>query len=244
MGAGHDSVARRYPFTVLREGVDQIANSQELAHVPVVQQAWLEQANRIVEEALEGRMNHHDLPEHAEPIPRVEANLRGFQTYLRETRLIDFWEHLWGYADDSRKYLLFKNLLDTLTPLQGEVPAHFPLALRFPLGPNAETRSYEVGVWLSLSTRLLNYSECQPVFFWTMTNEATEPLLLLVLRAPRADTLAHLFVRDTRFPTLCDLETIGADNAAMAVLGIPAQYGEYLESETATLSDLLDAFAP
>jgi type VI secretion system ImpM family protein len=244
MGAGRDSVGRRYPFAVLHEGVDQIATSQEFAHVPVRQSGWMDQANRLVEEALDGRLNHHALPEQDVLPQPTGGDGRGFQNYLRETNLFDFWTRLWGYPDDSRKYLLFKNLLDTLMPLQGQVPGHFPLALRFPLCPDGQTPAYDVGVWLSLTMRLLQHAACHPSFFWTRTGAGADPLLLLVLQPPRADTFAHLFVRDAHYHTLCDLEVIGAQNAALAVLGIPAQYGECLESETATLWDLLQAFTP
>ena len=244
MGAGHDSVGRRYPFAVLHEGADQIASSQEIANLPARQEDWLGQARQIVEQALRGHLDHHSLPEQEAVLQSASSDGRGFQAYLRETNLFDFWTRLWGHPDDSRKYLVFKNLIDTLTPLQGQVPGHFPLALRFPLCPDGQTPAYDVGVWLSLTMRLLHYAECRPAFFWTLAGEGTDPLLLLVLQPPRADTFGHLFVRDAHYHTLCDLEVIGAQNAALAVLGIPAQYGEWLESETATLWDLLQAFMP
>lgn len=242
LGAGHDSVGRRYPFAVLHEGADQIASSQDLPTLPVRQQGWLDQAHDLVTEALEGHLDHHALPETEITPSLADSKAQHFQTYLRETNLYDFWTRLWGYPDDSRKYLVFKNLIDTLTPLQGQVPGHFPLVLRFPLCPDGQTPAYDVGVWLSLTMGLLQHASCQPSFFWTMPGEGKEPLLLLVLQPPRADTFAHLFVRDAHYHTLCDLEVIGAENAALAVLGIPAQYGEWLESETATLWDLLQAF--
>jgi type VI secretion system ImpM family protein len=244
MGAGRDRVGRRYPFAVLHEGADQIASSQDLAQIPVRRKGWFDQAHQLVEEALAGHLDHHALPEQ-EALPQpAGSDGRGFQTYLRETNLFDFWTRLWGHPDDSRKYLVFKNLLDILTPLQGQVPGHFPLALRFPLCPDGQTPAYDAGVWLSLTMRLLHDAECRPSFFWTLTGASADPLLLLVLQPPKADTFAHLFVRDAHFHTLCDLEVIGAQNAALAVLGIPAQYGEWLESETATLWDLLQAFTP
>ncbi len=241
LAPSRDRVGRAYPFLVAFEqerlGVEQVGQ------VPVRFGAFFEQAAALIEAATSGDVGPHDLPGRAEALAASALGREdavAFDAYLGRTRVRAFWEHLWGFADDSRKYVLFKNLLDVTLPLRDGLPPGFALALRFPLGTDPVQAPYEAGVWVEVCLHLMQTATLHPAFFWAMPEDgAAAPSLLLTLRPPSAGTFVYLLPAPVDGDTLCDLEHMGTQTAFEAALSIPARYGELLESESLTLREFL-----
>lgn len=240
----HDSVGRTYPFLIMQEVDGAAFDAHRIAHVPLRFNPFLEGAAALARDAAAGQVGRETLTSRTEELNGQVDDEKGvafFGRYLQQTTVTSFWERLWGYAQDSRKYLLFKNLFDILLPLRNGIPAGYPLVLRFPLCPDAKTIDYDVSFWLGLCLRLLKYPEVQPSFFWTYPDagQETPPFLLLALYPPASKTFSYLLSAGIDGDTLCELEKIGAENAALAALSIPDQYGRMLEDEQLTLWDFL-----
>lgn len=160
-----------------------------------------------------------------------------FDRFLHDTPVRAFWTYLWGHPDDTRKYLLFKNLLEIVPPLRGRLPERLPLVLRFPLGGAGPPRALAVRVWLEVVRQLLGGTAVQPSLFWSLDGE--DGFLLLTLRPPQPELFTFLFSADTGSDTLCVLERPGAEPAALAALAIPAHYGRLLEDDRLALADFV-----
>lgn len=159
-----------------------------------------------------------------------------YEQFLRRTTLQSLWERLWGYPDDSRTYLLFKNLLDIVLPLRSGVPTRFSLVFRFPLSEVAEEQAFEATFWMQLTLQLTRQTT-QPSFFWVDAGD--ERALLFTLRPPPDDVLIHLMDPRADTENVCKLEQMGTMSAVQAALAIPSEYGTLIESDSVTLSDVL-----
>ena len=240
----HDSVGRAYPFLVALEVDRAHFNPRTLAHVPLRFNPFFEHAATITGEAAAGHLDRHTLTERTDALSASvsdDTSVAFFEQYLRQARLSAFWQRLWGHPQDSRKYLLFKNLLEIVLKLRDGIPPGYPLVLRFPLCPDGRTLDYDVSFWLGLCLRLLNYPDIEPSFLWMHPDQkrGTAPFLLLALHSPAPKTFAHLLPAPLESDTLCVLETLGAQNAALAALSIPDRYSRMIEDENLTLRDFL-----
>lgn len=245
LGPSRDRVGRAYPFLVAMEAEGATFASDRRAPVPVTFPALFEHASEIVGEAMAGHLSRDQLSDRIEQpdlFARDDAGAAAFERYLQQTPVSSFWERLWGHPQDSRKYLLFKNLLDLLQPLRRGIPANYPLIFRFPLGPDGRTLGFDVSFWLRLCRSLLREPGLQPSFFWTQPDpeHGVDPFLLVALRPPSPKIFAALLPADVDDETLCTLEKMGAQKAALAALSIPAHYGQLLEDEQLSLWDFLN----
>jgi len=244
MRPSRDSVGRIYPFLIGAEVEVNESDRASIAQLPVLYEGFWQQAGAMARAAAAGQLNRHDLAAHAGSLNTHLLNrmsVFAYQQYLKQTAITFFWERLWQYSEDSRKYLLFKNLLDILLPLRSGVPPGFSLVLRFPLPPDGRLTAYDASLWLDICLRLLGVPALQPTFFWTQPDvmTGTPPFLLLTLRPPQARTLAYLLETEPDGDTLCHLETMGDMSAAHAALSIPARYGELLEASYLSIWDFL-----
>lgn len=241
MGPSRDSIGRHYPFLVAFEA--GAYDTQRAVQVPVQYNAFFEQAAVLVREAAAGHIERHDLDARIDALdvlPGMGPSSASFGSYVQQERLVAFWKRLWDHPQDSRKYLLFKNLIDVLLPLRDGVPPSFPLVLRFPLSRDGRTADYDVSFWLDVCLRLLGARAVQFSFFWTLSPPGmARPFVLIVLRPPPPRMLAYVLDADGDGDTLCALEDMGANNAALAALAIPPHYGRLLEDDRITLWDFL-----
>jgi type VI secretion system protein ImpM len=239
-----DRVGRQYPFLVGFETEARLFDAHRLSRIPVFFEPFYERAAQLVGEATAGGIDYNDLPARTDSLGAAtgEAGSAGYSRYLQNTTANALWERLWGYADDSRKYLLFKNLLDILLPVRGRMPGSFPLLLRFPLCPDGHTTAFDVSFWLEVCLRLLAYPALRPSFFWSAPapgEAARPPFLLLSLSPPAAVMFTYLLPLGDDGDTLCDLEHMGNQRAVEAVLSIPPPYNTLIDDSSLSLEAFL-----
>jgi type VI secretion system protein ImpM len=239
LGALHpsrDRVGRTFPFLA---AVELEADSPDaVTLLPVAHETLLIETARMVHDAAQGAVSMDDLARDAHTPGRPVSDARArYDDFLRRTTLQSLWERLWGYADDSRTYLLVKNLLDIVLPLRSGVPSRFSLVLRFPLSATEED-AFEASFWMHLVRRLVRQSTMTPSFF--LVDAGEDAALLLSLRPPPDDLLMHLFDPQAETENVCRLEQMGSLSAVEAALAIPSEYGTMIESESLTLRDMLD----
>lgn len=239
LGALHpsrDRVGRSFPFLAAAEV--EAENVDAVTLLPITYRGLLDRTTQMVREAATGKASMDDLLQTSQQrgwSASRDASTQ-YDQFLRRTTLYALLERLWGYADDSRTYLLFKNLLDIVLPLRSGVPTRFSLVLRFPLSEVTEEQAFEATFWMQLTLQLTRQTT-QPSFFWMDAGD--ERALLFTLRPPPDDVLIHL--TDPRADTehVCKLEQMGTMSAVQAALAIPSEYGTLIESDSVTLSDVL-----
>jgi type VI secretion system protein ImpM len=240
----HDRVGREYPFFVAREVDPDSYDPAQLPEIPGRWNHYFDQSDRLALAAKAGRLSSGRMTSRLKLLARDVADgslsLNAYQEFLKRTTLKEFCERTWNEFDDSRKYLLFKNLIAIVVPLQARVPAQFSLALRFPLGSDITARVFEVGFWLDTSLRLLNTAEVRPSFFWTASTAGpeTSPFLLLALQPPSARYFAYLFA-GLKDDELCPLDQIGLDGAEEAGESLPGPLYERLNSRKVRLEQFV-----
>lgn len=242
VGAMHfskDRVGRKYPFSIASETVPD-RDPHGWTTIPIRLERFYRSAGVLTREAVTGMRDVQQIASEAMGLSSMMGGApMHLSSYLNQTPVKGLWEQIWGFADDSRKYLLFKNLLDIVLPLQGQVPPRFSLVLRFPLGGTAEQRTYQAGFWIALTLRLLRSDDLQPSFFWGDGDGETGTYLYFSLRTAPMDTLVHLITDRAETDNVCKLEDMGSMSGVEAALAIPPDIGRALEDENLRLSDFL-----
>lgn len=349
MQMSEDATGRTYPFVVATEVPRTEWSGLSMAHLPVSSVSFLDSAEALVTDAVAGNVTRSSLKKRLlEVDPRkVGSDAVGEHEAVRFLDLMTFKglaEGIWGSFDDSRKYLLFKNLSDALAPLRGQIPARFSLGLRFPIAPFSVLNDDEgalllrdtpaeviVGFWFRVVHAIADLQNVAPSFFWqawaspappeeteaadesdlgdhapagvhgsnahssnthdsnthdssthdrvqhvltetasefrigsyqrpngteneaadapSSTNGASDatsgeerrPELLYFFRPPPPNGFTQLLPVKQVETNICRLEASSGEKAAMVALSIPRTMGEALESETASLLDVIDA---
>lgn len=243
MQASADQAGRFYPFSVGCSIPAQQASPVDAARLPVRSEAFLAEAAALVQEATAGTHDRHAL---ADALPQIDAALAeapragsDHEAYLERTTFKTFAESIWGHFDDTRKYLVFKNLLDVLAPFQRSSDVRLTYGLAFPTGSGPDA-AHAVSFWWELCARMLRRFEVWPTCFWAPALPGVPPRkLLFYFQRPGADGFEAVLTHDLTSDAVCDLDRIGAQDAGRAALSIPPRYGALIESPTLTLADFL-----
>ncbi len=237
-----DRSRRTFPFLIAAESEISPSEPSKFAQITVSFASFLDQADQLSKTIVEGSVGHREVGDRLEQsglATAAEGSANAYEGFLRGTTLGTWCQQHWGYFDDSRKYLLFRNLLDLLEPLKGIVPSGFTLGLKFPLGAESSPE-LSVAFWMQVCSRLLGISISTPVCFWTAGGpETTRGFLIVFFGLPPARALADLLPVESPGDYVCDLETMNDTSAAEAVLAIPSSIGALLESEHLSLRDFL-----
>lgn len=239
-----DQAGRKFPFVVARE-VPTPAPGGDAVPLPVVFRAFLEQAAALVNAITAGQVAHRDVVARLEALDGVDASGgQGdeYRAYLRRTTLKAWCEALWGYFDDSRKYVLFKNWIEVLQPHRGNASPPLAFGLRFPLDEAAPTLG--VGFWWDACRRLLQTPLEAPSCFWSLQAprgaEAPGSHLLLFFQPPPYKAFGEALATAVTGESVFDLQAAGRGEAARAALAIPPRYGQLLEDEGLSLYAFLE----
>lgn len=233
-----DRVGRKYPFLLAFEPASA-ADPYAAAMAPVRYAPFYEQAGAVAQEAA-GGAPPQQVAARMDTLVLRDADRNTLDRFLRETTSHALWEDIWGYADDSRKYRLFKNLLDVLLPLRGAVPPRYELVLRFPTGRTAGRHGLVAGFWMLLCHQILGASRLHPSSYWTVPDGGEEGFVFYALRPPPPELYAHFVAPQAESQAVCKLDEMGSLSGVQALLAIPDRYGALLEADDLSLSAFLD----
>jgi type VI secretion system ImpM family protein len=139
-----DRAGRPYPFVVAAEQARTAWPGPALAQLPDAADRFLTEAETLVQKATSGLLERNAMLERLAGLSldaiRAAREADGEADPWGNVAFRAFAEAIWPAFEDSRKYVLFRNLTDILLPLRGAVPARFSLGLRFPLPTPAESR--------------------------------------------------------------------------------------------------------
>lgn len=236
-----DKAVRKYPFWVSLQIERNSLGSELLPLAPALFSSFFQQTLALLQDA----RNEMSMPELA---ARVEALKTGAQHELRQqfhrayldgTTLEGLLCSALGSFEDSRKYLLFKNLVDLLTPLRNQELSRVNLGLRFPLGVEPQTRGAEACFWLYLCKRMLGGTPLAPILFWNATATEQKAFLHFYFRPPSAKNFLTLLRPEEQSDTLCKLEEEGAANLGGVEGALSASQRALLQSAGVSLGSFL-----
>jgi type VI secretion system ImpM family protein len=259
-----DAAGRRYPLVVGYEWEGRPSDPAGIAALPMSARDAFRRAEGLLRRAVDGCLSPDLLTD------AVERGRTGWETldgrvpgaggmdWAKAVSVRAFAETVWGEFDDTRKYIVFKSLLDSLAPLRGRLPAGFRRGLRFPIGAaRGAMRSIIARAWVDGALRVLNAPGATPTFFWpvarssesnigagsTARPKSEHPSLLLFLRPPPVSAFSMLLPGRDDCETVSDLEQQGENDPVRCALSLPPRLGRRLESADDTLADVLSSLS-
>lgn len=246
MRPSRDRSRRTYPFVIACEPESGKLDPRHIVQTPIRFNAFLDQATTLSADVVNGQVGHREIGDLLDRSGLITTAANGsssaYEHYLNATTFGSWCVECWGFFDDSRKYLLFRNLIEMLSPMRGSVPSGFTLGLEFPVGAGKSSQ-FIVGFWIDVCFRLLDFPDVTPVIFWSESGASGDRgSLALFFRLPSAHALIPLLSPGApESDYLCRLETMGGGSAADAALSIPQRLGALLESEHISLKQFLDS---
>jgi len=256
-----DASGRRYPLVVGYEWAARPTNTNRIASLPVTRAAAFRRAGDLLSRAVRGDLHPSCLFEGAEhDRPTWEAGASeptgdSRSQRRRQILFLDLAATLWDNFEDTRKYLVARNLLDTLAPFRSRLPAGFHQGLRFPLGGDGPVNRPEVvRFWVTSALSVLKARGVTPTFFWPLASRSSGPApdssshrsrasLLLFLRPPPPSGFQGFFAVGDHDDDSLDVERRGRLDPVRSVLALPPRLGRCLESQDSTLDDVLQRFS-
>ena len=243
----HDRGSRCFPFTVALR-LDRRYPPDLLPLAPVVFESFLSGATRLARDA--GAMTMHQIAAATEQLDEAtsrdyRAAVGQYRTRLTVTRVGELSERLWKRKDD-RVFLVFKNLLDVLTPLRGRNVARLALGLRFPIVAEPTHSSHDVSYWAEAALRLMSATGVRPFLFWTApgapeaaSGSAAVANFFLFLRQPTARSVMHFLRPDLTSDFICAVDGDGVAGLSRARSALPPAFSSALAAGDITLAELL-----
>lgn len=244
MQPSHDKSMRRYPFFVSllidrRRSVDGQAFL-----LPVVLSEFFDRGNSFLQRALNG-MDAREIADQTESLGVARLDHAGAATsyrdqFLQRVTMIDFWKALWSDPEDPRKYLIFKNLGETLQPFKSRGVHRLTLGLRFPLSGNNQAAAFEVCFWAQVCLTMLDASSLIPVLFWSTPREGSSQHLYIFFRQPSARTFLQLLRPDVASESICVVDEEGKEKLATLPGSFSTQYRSLVDSSGETPAQFLE----
>lgn len=239
-----DKTVRKYPFWVSLQIERNSLGFELLPLAPVLFSSFFQQALSFLHDARNG-LSMPEISARVEALKsgaQIEMRQQFYHTYLDGTTLESLLQGALGGLEDSRKYLLFKNLVDLLAPLRNQDLSRVNLGLRFPLGVHQQTRAFEVCFWFRLCKTLLGTPPLAPILFWSADSKEQKAFLYLYFRPPSAKNFLPLLRAEEQSDTLCKLEEEGLALLASAEGALSATSRALLQTSGMSLGSFLRDF--
>jgi type VI secretion system protein ImpM len=234
-----DRVGRRYPLLVARAIQKRFLDPQDVPLWPVVWRELFAASAALAAEAA-ASLDGARLAERLDGLPPVTAPSEGalLRDHLRALSAqpaAEFWESLWGDAESPNKYAVVSRLLEAIRPgARATVPA---FGLSFPLAGLGTTPASEA-VWLAAVWRVLPRLTELPVLAWPTGPHGGR---LLVFPAGAMRRSAASVLGGAANPRLIVEMDAPLARPTDAVVGLPFEVGQLLESPETPLAAFLDS---
>lgn len=233
-----DKGERKYPFLVFVQ-VDRPRFGEHVPLIPLIFTSFFEQAQSFIGHAANG-LEAREIAGRVErlnvPVPTDWGVWeRRLDEQLSAITLEELLLKLFANFADPKKYLLMKNLTESLLPFRQRNPANLKFGLRFPLTADSQSAGVETSFWLQASLRLLGNPAVTPIFFWNTTH------LFLFWRQPVPRNLLQFIKVDEISDMICELDSEGQDKIAEAAGRLPATYRTLMEMPQLKLPEVLNA---
>lgn len=241
-----DRSERKYPFIVSVKIGKKSRHKSLLPVVPVVYKDFLRKAGFLLHRALEG-LEKQTIASLAESLnasfqPDPDRNNSTFDNFLYATSLEDFWSMIFNQYNDSRKYLLIKNLTDILLPLRNQDPARMSLGLRFPLGKSHQFLHLVVCFWIRLCLQLLGKKDLALNYFWRKQEKNGQNYLFLFFHQPNSMLFKHLVEPEMENDMICQLDNEGKKDLSEILQKISPEYKNAIDNKELNLMDFIQKF--
>lgn len=240
-----DRVGRRYPLVIAREADRPASGDPEITRLPLADAAFFTSVVQLAGSAAAGEVDYRALESRLDDVADARtpsgAAAPAYEEYLRKTTFKTLVERIWGYFEDTRKYLVLKNLLDASEALERDGNGVLSSGLRLPLSSPLAADGHEVAFCLELSLRLTRLDRAPLSCFWgDGPGEDVPGALVLFPVSPPTAGFQALYAGPAGTAAWFDTQERGRDQALSALLSLPARYGELLEADDLTLHAFLD----
>lgn len=246
MQPSHDKSLRRYPFLVSLL-VDRRRFNGGIHLLPLSLAHFLDEGSRLVERAMNG-MESREIAEqtHALSVSELDpaspdASYRG--EFLDTTTQEQFWTSLFDSFTDPRKFLVMKNLGDTLQPFKHRGLHRLTLGFRFPLSNDSRSSGFEVGFWLQLCQAMLGSFPGTPILFWNAPQNGTRGYLFVFFRPPSPKAYLKLLRPEVENEAVCVVDEEGKEKNTNVAQALPNDVRTLLDTAAMPLSRFLQEFS-
>ncbi|MFQ5587554.1 MAG: type VI secretion system-associated protein TagF [Nitrospiria bacterium] len=232
-----DRSGRSYPFFLFLR-VDKSVFGAPIYFAPLCFDLFLKEAQGIAQTQWNGfdlSTFLSRLKDFSVPAP-IDADLirEDYLQYIEHQTSRYFWTRLFGDFKDSKKYQLYRNLIDVLLPMRGESANTLGFGLKFPLTPQpliTEERNEkcDIAFWFDLSSKFLKIEEDFFVF-WQRHSGKSTPAMLAFFSFPTPKQFLSLLQPDQNHDAWFNLVSEGAFDPGTL-------RGDLREDRTALLED-------
>lgn len=241
--ASRDKAERRYPFIVsLLLDRHWIRDSD--AHLtPTAFSSFFEGAGQFIGRAMNG-LEMRKIADETQALNCPEPDLQAVAArYAREfldpLPIHSLWEELFGSFDDSRKYLVFSNLIDVLLPFRTRNVRGLGLGLRFPLLDGGSRADLSACFWLHVSLIMMGALPGQPFLFWSAAGNGMPAHLFLFFRQPSPKHFLQLVKPAAESENICPVDQGRTETLGRAAAMLPSRLRVLLDKREGSLGGFL-----
>lgn len=209
-----DKGGRKNPFTIFILINHKKFNYNQI-YLPIIFSPFLKSAAELAQHGWKDKDINQFLKQVDMLNSRIPENPKKYQdsfiSYLDTNTNLTFWSSLYGSFEDSRRNLVWQNLIQILLPLRQLKIQKFSLGLKFPLDSKNESDAFEIPFWLYLAGRLYGSSITTPILFWNRQPENSQAGMFLFLQPPTPENFLYLVNPDLEDEKLCVLDRDGAN---------------------------------
>jgi type VI secretion system protein ImpM len=226
-----DKPGRRFPFMVFTP-VDLRSLAGEESLLPLVLENFFDRAEEVACSGWQGT-DLKSFLSRIEALPAQadwEAGRKAALDFEAEETTRELWERLFGSSEDPRKYLLLRNLVETLqTP---SVPRY---VLRFPKIAGER----DVAFWLRLARRLGRRPGLPTLTFWSRARDGAKGELAVMYDLLKANYFMPLWWPERKGNLLFALDDPG-DIPEVSLRAARERFAALLDDPGMRLSGLLN----
>jgi len=161
-----------------------------------------------------------------------------YRNFLNATTNNQFWNRLFKNFEDERKYLIFYNLIEILSPFRNRQITNFTLGLKIPIDSKSNYIFTDISFWINVCSRLVNNMSLQPYLFWEQNSKTDTNYLTLFMNQPPFDNYTHFIHPSYLMDNICFTDKEG--NIENAKNFLRNKYLSSVENKELLLTDLLN----
>lgn len=189
----------------------------------------MDKLDNIIAE-IENKLNHSEIN-----IPNKKLL---YHNYVNDTTTNKLWNRLFGTFEDERKYLIFYNLVEILSPFRNRQINNFTLGLKIPIVSESKFIFVNISFWIDVCLRLVENVNLQPYLFWSQNPKTDVGYLTLFMNQPPYDNYTHLIDQTYLMDNICFTDKEGNTENAKKFLG--SKYLSLIENKELSLADFLN----
>lgn len=240
-----DKVGRIYPFMVGMLCNESVMGRNCQPFLPVVFQSFYDQVGRFIDDAYIASTSD-EVYERAQALQTFIQSMKpdddeSFRSYVQSTSVNEYLSSVLEGDPQTKKNLLFKNLVDmSQYIINGDIHS-LDFGFRFPLQPSPESLQHSVSFWIRLFFSWIGNRDTQPYAFWGAGDSHEVSNLYLFFRQPSPHTFTYMIQSKLATDLIYRMDVDGGSSSVPPGEKIPPHIKNILGSGDSTLNNLLQS---